>query len=145
MIIIIAIFIKIIYNYCEKYIIHEVSIMIFHFSKELYPKTALLKAAYSFTDRAYIHLDVNETEYIVDISIKPDEKEFSLKEFENELLFQSLKYSVFQQTKDIRKLIVTRALASTLIEEDTTIPTEDKEEDFDIDNILEDWFEKYDS
>ena len=57
--------------------------MIFHFSKELYPKTALLKAAYSFTDRAYIHLDVNETEYIVDISIKPDEKEFSLKEFEN--------------------------------------------------------------
>ncbi len=53
----IEIFIKIVYNYCEKYIMHEVCIMIFHFLKELYPKTALLKAAYSFTDRAYIHLE----------------------------------------------------------------------------------------
>lgn len=119
--------------------------MIFHFSKDLYPKTALLKAAYSFTDRAYIHLDAKEDQYIVDISIKSDEKEFTLKEFENELLFQSLKYSVFQQTKDIRRLIVTRALASTLIEEDTTIPTDDKKEDFDIESVLEDWFEKYES
>lgn len=119
--------------------------MIFHFSKELYPKTALLKAAYSFTDKAYIHLDANENEYIVDISIKPEEKSFTLKEFENELLFQSLKYSVFQQTKDIRRLIITRALASTLIEENTEIPTENKEENFDIDSVLEDWFEKYES
>lgn len=119
--------------------------MIFHFSKELYPKTALLKAAYSFTDKAYIHLDANENEFIVDISIKTEEKSFTLKEFENELLFQSLKYCVFQQTKDIRRLIVTRALASTLIEENTATPTENKEEDFDIDSVLEDWFEKYES
>ena len=116
--------------------------MIFHFSKELYSKTALLKAAYSFTDKAYIHLDVNENEYIVDITIKPNAEEFTLKEFENELLFQSLKYNIYQQTKEIRQLIIIRALASTVIDENT-VTCENDEENFDIDSILEDWFDKY--
>ena len=30
------------------------------FSKELYSRTALIKAAYNFTDMAYIHLDADD-------------------------------------------------------------------------------------
>ena len=32
----------------------------YKFKKELYSKIALLKAAYSFTDKAYIHLDADD-------------------------------------------------------------------------------------
>ena len=30
------------------------------FNKELYSKTALIKAAYNFTDKAYVHLDSDD-------------------------------------------------------------------------------------
>ena len=40
------------------------------FSKELYPKSALLKAAYAFTDRAYVYLDADHDRYKVDIEAK---------------------------------------------------------------------------
>ena len=69
-------------------------------------------------------------------------KWIALKEFENELLFQSLRHSIYQQTKEIRQLIITRALASTVIDENT-VTCENDEENFDIDSILEDWFDKY--
>ena len=42
------------------------------FAKEMYPKIALLKAAYFFSDRAYIHLDANDKYYLVNLSVKLD-------------------------------------------------------------------------
>lgn len=35
------------------------------FSRDLYSKIALLKAAYNFTDKAYVHLDADEKSYYV--------------------------------------------------------------------------------
>lgn len=42
----------------------------FQFHRDLYSKSALIKAAYNFTDRAYIHLDADETYYYVQIAAK---------------------------------------------------------------------------
>lgn len=40
------------------------------YSKELYSKTALIKAAYNFTDKAYLHLDDDKDYYYVSIVSK---------------------------------------------------------------------------
>lgn len=113
--------------------------MEFKFTKALYPKIALLKSAYSFTDRAYIHLDADKENYIVRIEYK-DDNQFDYHEFENEMLSQTVRYEVYRQTKELRRLTVARALASTIIEE--TSDQEIIEEDVDIDNVLQNWFDK---
>lgn len=112
--------------------------MEFKFNKSFYPKSVLIKSAYSFTDRAYLHLDEDEQYYIVDITFK-DGNEFDFKEFKNEMLCQSARYEVYKQTKELRKLTVARALASTVI---SKLPEENIEyEDIDIDSVLKDWFD----
>ena len=108
------------------------------FKKEMYSKIALLKAAYAFTDRAYIHIDCTETEYIVALDSKDDSDCLCEKEFENEMLCQSLRHEIFEQTKDIRKMLVARSISSSMIASsddgilrDSGNPNE----------ILKDWFE----
>ena len=44
--------------------------MFMKFCKELYSKVALIKAAYNFTDIAYVHLDADDKYYYVDIESK---------------------------------------------------------------------------
>ena len=112
--------------------------MEFRFSKQLYPKTALLKSAYSFTNRAYLHLDQDEKDYIVQIEYKGDNR-FDLQEFQNEMLTQTVRYEILRQTKDIRRLTLARALASTIIEDESIQENADKD-DFDINDVLRDWF-----
>lgn len=114
--------------------------VVLKFSKALYPKSVLLKASYSFTDRAYLHLDQDSDDYIVTITFKNDAKAFSVREFENEMLAQAVRYEVYKQTKEIRELIVARAMASTIIHE-APPPLEPVEEDVDVSAILKDWFE----
>ncbi len=112
------------------------------FNKNFYPKTVLIKSAYNFTDKAYIHLDEIGDYYIVNIDFK-DGNAFNYLDFENEMLCQAARYEVYRQTKDLRKLTVARALASTVInnmEESETVE-DDIEADVDIDSVLKDWFE----
>lgn len=40
----------------------------FRFRKELYSKVALIKAAYNFTDDAYIHLDADDNYFMLQLS-----------------------------------------------------------------------------
>lgn len=114
--------------------------MKFRFSKKIYSKSVLLKSSYSFTDRAYLHLDEDETDYIVNIVFK-DNCVFDYHEFENEMLAQAVRFAVYEQTKDIRRLTVARALASTVIEELPDGETAENDSNTDINNILTDWFE----
>lgn len=111
--------------------------MKFVFNKELYSKSALIKSAYSFTDKAYVHIDANDKEYIVDL-VEKEGQSIDLKEFENEMLFQMTRLEVIEQTKDLRKLIVARAMASTLIEKNNKDFSEESLAD---ETILTDWFE----
>lgn len=113
--------------------------MKFYFSKELYSKEALIKAAYKYTDKAYIHLDVTDDKYIVDIEAKRETDPIVEKDFKNTLLSEMVRICISDRTKAVRELILARAFSSTIIEKDTV--ESPPENNYDIDSILTDWFE----
>ncbi len=116
------------------------------FNRELYPKIALLKSAYSFTNRAYVHLDCDDGFYYVDLTPKPGCPIITEEEFSNEMLSQSVRHEIYTQTKTLRELLVARAMASTVIydtSEDTYEPTTEVQNDA-AKQILTDWFEAHD-
>lgn len=84
------------------------------FDKALYDKRALLKAAYQFTDRAYLHLSQDGAHWHVawtpkeGCAVRPEE-------LENELIHQSLRLQLTQESADVRRILLARAMASTLI------------------------------
>lgn len=111
------------------------------YNRELYPKIAVLKAAYSFTDDYYIYIDMDSKNYIVDISPKEQKIDEDIeRRFNNEMLAQSARYHINEQTKNIRELILSRAFASTVINNNSE-EVVDTEEQVDINQILTDWFE----
>lgn len=110
------------------------------YAKELYSKEVLLKAAFAFTDSMYIHLDVDNDYYMVVLKSKKEEAEELLyKKFENELIAQATRLLVSNKTKNIREMIIARALSSTMI--DLSSEEEEVNEEFDANDILTDWFE----
>lgn len=110
------------------------------YSRELYEKEVILKAAYAFTGCAFIHLDVDTKYYLISMTSKSDEPEEQLlKEFENELIAQETRRLVAEKTKNIREIIVARALSSTIINMEEN--DEEGEDSFNADEILTDWYE----
>ncbi len=117
--------------------------MQYKFPASLYTKDVLFKAAYNYTDSAYIHLDFIDDYYIVDIEMKNSDLSISEKEFQNELVAQMVRKNVRNQTRNIRELMLARAFASTIIEDDTLKMQETSEfEEVNINDILKDWFEQ---
>ena len=114
------------------------------FSKELYSKTALIKAAYNFTDRAYVHLDSDENYYFVEIKPKQNGSIPSENEFINEMLTQAVRYEVYRQTKNVRELLIARAIASSVVDKNDSAG-ELEDGSFDEQKILKDWFEQNES
>lgn len=113
------------------------------YSRELYSKIAFIKAAYNFTDRAYVHLDADEKYYYVLISAKDEQEEIFDDEFENEILAQSARHEIYLQTKNIRELMLARAVATSVVvprNEDELLDSE-IEHEFSEDEILKDWFD----
>ena len=109
------------------------------FKKELYPKIALIKAAYNFTDVAFIHLDADETYYYVEIQTKKGKEDLTEMAFTNEMLAQSARHEVYKETKNIRELLLARAMAtSVVIEKNQNV--EIGEDEFEESEILKDWF-----
>lgn len=110
-------------------------------SKELYPNEVILKASHFFTDKYYITLDVDDKYYY--ISFEPIDGKMEkdvLKEFSNEVITQATRYKIMQETKNIRELILGRALASTIIDDSDSGFIDD--ENINADDILINWFEK---
>lgn len=114
----------------------------FKFNKELYPKVALIKAAYNYTDKAYVHLDSDDQYYYVTIDLKSQNADINEKEFENEMMVQNVRHEVYMQTKNIRELILARAVATSVItsNEIEDIELDENEKQFSEDEILKDWF-----
>ena len=111
------------------------------FKKELYSKTALLKAAYNFTDTAYVHLDSDREYYYVSLTPKAGEKNVSQDDFVNEMLAQSVRHEIYLQTKNIRELMYARALATSVVDlPESEHPELSSQADFREDEILKDWF-----
>ena len=111
----------------------------------MYTKTALIKASYQFTDVAFILLDADNTHYIVNITYKDGSPDGGLEGlFENELLMQSARQIVSQQTKEIRELLMARAFASTVVYSEEKVAVPDNPADNEsLDSILNNWFDKY--
>lgn len=129
----------------DKYFLRVISMKLYY-NKELYPKAAVFKAAYNYTDNYYIYIDLNDRNYIIDITAKEMGCNSQIKElFDNEMLVQTARIHILQQTKNIRKLILARAFASTVIDSVSDSDANDDElephDEINIDNILTDWFE----
>ena len=114
--------------------------MRFTYRKELYPKAALIKAAYHFTDAAYLHLDADDEYFIVSLDVK-DGCSLDPRDFEDEMLAQIARYEVFLQTKDIREISLARALASSVVVT-AGEPGSPDENDVAAEEILKDWFQE---
>lgn len=112
----------------------------YRFRKELYSKVALIKAAYNFTDTAYVHLDADDCYFYVTVESKTPDYLVSEKEFINEMLTQSVRHEVYQQTKNIRELLLARAMATSVIVDDALIDEQDTGNSFEENDILKDWF-----
>lgn len=117
---------------------------ILKFNRELYSKVALLKAAYNFTDSAYVHLDADKDYYYVTLESKSNE-DVEKQNFVNEMLTQSIRHEVYRQTKNIRELLLARALATSIVSkkiDDVSALSDD--DNFDENDILKDWFSEDD-
>ena len=114
--------------------------MKYKFKKDLYPKIALLKAAYQFTDNAYVHLDADESYYYVAIEPKNVCQPVSEEAFKNEMLAQAVRHEIYLQTKDIRELMLARAMATTVLTDSSVLNEETPSEQFEEDEIIKDWF-----
>lgn len=116
----------------------------FRVNKELYPLRAIYRAAYLFTDKYYIGLDQKEEVYIIKFSAKDRKCDYDdVGSFQNELLNQSLKSVLSDNTREIRELIVTRALYSSFLpekNEEAVATSETSETEYDLDEIAGAWY-----
>lgn len=111
-------------------------------SKSLYTKMSLLKTAYSFTGRAYLHLSQDNENWVVEWKNKSDDILILSDEFENELIQQQLRLEILDKTADIRKILLARALASTVLESPVNEEASSYAPvDLHTDDILESWFQ----
>ena len=108
------------------------------YKKELYSKNVLFKACYKFTDVAYVHLDSDSNDFIVTISPKnnDDITDFD-REFANQMIEETNREIVNEQTKNIRQILFARSMASTVIydEEIAEIETDVTDK-----SAMKDWF-----
>ena len=110
------------------------------FNKSLYSKAALLKAAYHFTDKFYVYLDMDDTNYLVELTAKNGmDDSFVHEEFANEILAQSTREEILRQTSNIRELILGRAFGSTIIDDAPEEPM-DAPISKQTDEIFRDWY-----
>ena len=117
----------------------------FRVNKEVYPLKAIYRAAYLFTDKYYIGLDQTEETYIIKFSGKEKTCDYDdVGAFQNELLNQNLTLALSNDTREIRELIVTRALYSSFLPEENeeVSISETSEQEYDLDEIAKAWYEE---
>jgi His-Xaa-Ser system protein HxsD len=120
-------------SFCEKY------------DAKIYPREAVIKAAYTFIKSYYVHLAYENDSIIVSFTAKEDEElpENVGKEFENELLAQVVRVHVYNETHVIREILMARAMSSSMVYKNDPIElfeSQDNDDTDEIDSILEDWF-----
>lgn len=116
--------------------------MIYKFKKDIYPKEAIIKASYFFADDFFISLDTDDVYFLVKMEPKNQDVEPNVeKEILNEVLAQTNRYIISTSTRNIREMIVGRALASTMIDNRDKGYVDD--ETISADDILVNWFDKH--
>ncbi len=117
-------------------------------SKDIYPLVSVKKALANFMEETYIKLSNNNDEILVQIELKENKENLEkiIGEFYNELLRESLRYNIAIETKNLRELIVGRALYTTCIdleENQEEIDKDTEEGEYSLDEIAVNWFDKY--
>ncbi len=91
---------------------HTVS---FSIKKSLYPKSVLFRACYTLIGKYYVYLDeASPEEWAVTLTAKPEgavpDAAVLEGEFKNELVAESLRETIAENSKKIKEIIVARAL-----------------------------------
>lgn len=115
--------------------------------KSAYTPEAIIKAAYMFLDKAYVHLQEDDGSWIVQLTSKGKKLPENIdQEFENILLAERVREITYRKTSDLRKIILARAMASSVVSHGDvlkkieTLQTEQNNDE--LLNILTDWFDK---
>lgn len=123
--------------------------------KTIYPLIAIKKAMLNYLENMYIEAEeIDNSIQIIfeatDRDINIEKFELIIKEFINDCLRESIRYDIMKETKNIRELIVGRALYSACVKIDDSIEETNEakyeiieDEEFDLDEIAVNWFEKY--
>ena len=124
-------------------------------SKNIYPLVSVKKALSNFLEKIYIKMDEKKDEIVIQIALQEDKEKLEeiIGELYNELLRESLRYNIAVETKNLRELIVGRALYTTCIDleenqneiqnnNDNQDNDEIENEDFNLDEIAVNWFDK---
>lgn len=118
-------------------------------SKDIYPLVSVKKALANFMEETYIKISSNNDEIVVQIVLQENKKNLEkiIGEFYNELLRESLRYNIAIETKNLRELIVGRALYTTCInlEENPEEKNNTEEVEYNLDEIAVNWFDKYEN
>ncbi|EHJ00371.1 hypothetical protein CDLVIII_3822 [Clostridium sp. DL-VIII] len=120
----------------------------FYLNKDIYNVKTIMKAAYNFIEGFYILLNYVNSDIEVVLESKEQKNSEEMKkykgEFYNELLRQNIRYIVAKDTKNIRELVMGRALYDTCIEyEDTKEDVNENSPELkDELDILVNWFDK---
>ena len=113
--------------------------------KSVYSLKAIFRASYIYTDHYYIGIDEEEDCYLVFLTSKTEgitDKQV-VGGFQNELLHQGIRSVVEAETKQIRELIVTRALYSAFIPEEVSFSSEtENEEELKLEDIAKAWYDE---
>lgn len=122
---------------------------------DIYPIIVIEKTISNLLDIAFAKIEKENNKIIVKLVLTSKQNTNNIVgKFYNELLEESLRYNIARETKNLRELIVGRALYSTCIEVDNvenekeTIKVENEsfsnteEKDYDIEEIAVNWFEK---
>jgi His-Xaa-Ser system protein HxsD len=118
-------------------------------SKEIYPLISIKKALGNFTEETYIKINNNNDEIVIQLELRKNKEDLEkiIGELYDELLRESLRYDITLETKNLRELIIGRALYTTCIDLDEKI--EDMQckteitENYNLDEIAINWFDKY--
>lgn len=122
--------------------------LIFKVNGEIFDEICVMKTAYLFLDKFYVLLDKEENYIVVKLAFKDSKigneltSDEVVGEFNNELLNQKIRGEISNETKNIRELILARALYSTYIDNpEISQDYKDNKENYSIETITRDWFE----
>lgn len=115
----------------------------FYIDTNIYNDAVIKKAIYNFIeDRKVILNKINEKTVVVVSKKSNDDIENFVKNFYSELLNESLRFEVMNETKNIRELILGRALYSTCIDTEENEEATEKDNKYNINDIAKNWFEE---
>ena len=117
-------------------------------SKDIYPLVSVKKALANFMEETYIKISSDKDKIIVQMVLKENKKNLEkiIGELYNEFLRESLRYNIAIETKNLRELIVGRALYTTCIELENNQKEENnatQKEEYGLDEVAVNWFDKY--